>query len=229
MKLLPTFLRPRQSSQFPLQTYEVIAVLVAYALLTAQIVRFASAPEIWGWAPLLVFLLGYPLADFVSGLVHWGGDTWGNEHTPLIGRFIKPFRVHHDRPRDLLGTHFLSTNSDAAFAFIPYLAAAFFFPLDWEWSRLVSTLLFGIGVFGLPTSQIHKWAHMRRPPRPVKWLQKCRLILGPKHHDVHHKSPHLVNYCITTGWCNPILNWTGFFPKLEWLARNTIGLKPTRG
>src|SRR5207249_10219986 len=63
-------------------------------------------------------------------------------------------------------------------------------------------------------------------PRLVRLLQSCRLILGPQHHWRHHKSPHQVNYCITTGWCDSILGPIRFWTSLEWVISKLTGLKP---
>jgi ubiquitin-conjugating enzyme E2 variant len=67
---------------------------------------------------------------------------------------------------------------------------------------------------------------MRAPPRLARVLQRCRLILTRPHHWRHHKAPFRANYCITTGWCNPLLTRVRFFPALEWLVSKLTGLKP---
>ena len=170
------------------------------------------------------------MADFISGCIHWFFDTWGNENTFFIGsRMIKPFRVHHTKPQNLLGTHFFTTNADASMANIPMLIAALLIPIDWQWSQLLSLLVAATATFGWPTSQVHKWAHMAHPPRFVTFLQRSGLILGRQHHGVHHTAPHTIYYCITTGWCNPILTRIGFWRKLERGIIAVTGWAPRAG
>ena len=57
--------------------------------------------------PLIVaaVLIGYLSADFASGLVHWGIDTWFNE--AALGRAVAIAREHHTHPRHILAYGFL--------------------------------------------------------------------------------------------------------------------------
>ena len=71
-----------------------------------------------------MFASGVLIADFGSGLVHWGADTWGRDDLPVIGpRLLVPFRVHHVNPEDFLRRNFADTNGDVALiAFAPIVA-----------------------------------------------------------------------------------------------------------
>jgi ubiquitin-conjugating enzyme E2 variant len=219
--------QPADKSEFPVRASEVVFVLGGIGLAVGVFIRFALVPEFWDWPTLLMILLGLVGADFVSGVVHWAGDTWGTERTPVVGwRFVRPFRFHHAYPLDMLKSNFFTTNGDNVFATLPFLAAPFAMPLEpvgWLW---VAVFVWTVGVFGMWTSQFHLWAHMKQPPLFARVFQRCRLILTPRHHQRHHKSPFQTNYCITTGWCNPLLARIRFFPALEWVVTKLTGLRP---
>jgi ubiquitin-conjugating enzyme E2 variant len=109
---------------------------------------------------------------------------------------------------------------------IPLLLAALAIPLDAAWGRAAAAFLAAFCFWGVPTNQIHYWAHMERPPALVAWLQRRRLILSPEHHRVHHASPFATHYCITTGWCNPLLARLGWWRMLETCATALTGVQP---
>lgn len=219
--------RPADVSEFPVLPSEVAFVLAGVALAVGNFVRFALVPEFWDWPTPLLILLGLVGADFVSGVVHWAGDTWGTERTPVVGwRFVRPFRFHHAHPLDMTKSNFFTTNGDNVLGAMPMLLLPLALPTDsagWLWAGVT---VWAAGVFGMWTSQFHLWAHMKNPPRVARVLQSCRLILTRQHHQKHHKSPFRANYCITTGWCNPVLTGVRFFPAMEWLVSKATGLKP---
>ncbi len=164
------------------------------------------------WVALLcagAVALGYLLADLFSGVVHWAGDTLGDDATPLLGRsFIRPFREHHVDPKDITRHDFLETNGNNCLVSLPVLFAAYALapegPAHPGWVFGVATLAScALAVF--LTNQFHKWAHADAVHPLVKWLQDRRLILSPEHHQIHHTPPFDVYYCITTGWLNPVL------------------------
>jgi ubiquitin-conjugating enzyme E2 variant len=67
---------------------------------------------------------------------------------------------------------------------------------------------------------------VERPPRLVRGLQRCGLILSPAHHARHHRAPNTTAYCISTGWLNPALDLAGFWRKLERGVTRLTGLRP---
>lgn len=169
----------------------------------------------WSWWFAAFF--GYVGADFVSGIVHWAGDTLGDKNTPIVGRnFIVPFRQHHDDPEDIVRHDFVETNGNNCLVALP--------PLTWACFTAPEAEVFGLWgcssvgfltLFVFLTNQFHKWAHAQNPPRLARLLQRCHLALSPEHHAVHHAPPHDRYYCITVGWLDPLLTRVGFFRKAE--------------
>lgn len=194
--------------------------IVAFFVLEGYVV-YQSIPLMMS-APLIslaIIFVGYVAADFISGMVHWIGDTWGHPDMPLIGNtFIRPFREHHLDQTAITRHDFIETNGlnclGTIVVFVPTIVIC----------RLLGAsmvidgfLLFAasltLSVFG--TNQFHKWAHAIQAPRLIRWLQSKRIILSPTHHATHHSSPFDRYYCITVGWMNPILERVDFFPRLE--------------
>ena len=208
-------------------TGEVVCVLAAAGLVLAHALRLAAAASLRDVWLLLVVLAAWPAADFASGIVHWLGDTWGSERWPFLGpRFIRPFRVHHVNPQGMLASRFFDTNGDSALVTIPILLAVLAIPLDHSFGRAAAAFLTAFCFWGMPTNQIHYWAHDQNPPRWVAWLQKRGLILSPEHHLRHHTSPFMIRYCITTGWCNALLDKIRFFPLVERGVQRVTGATP---
>ncbi|MEW6271426.1 MAG: fatty acid desaturase CarF family protein, partial [Thermodesulfobacteriota bacterium] len=183
-------------------------VLSVAALLALQAVAgWQLAVAIAGGAP--VWLLGPSLvaavlaADLVSGVVHWVGDRFFAESTPLVGRMlIRPFREHHADPLAITRHGFFELcGNNAAAVVVPMLLvvrgggpgrdeAAF--------ALHAFVLLFSLLVFA--TNQVHKWAHAPRAGALVRLLQASGLILPPERHARHHRGDFSQAYCVTTGW-----------------------------
>ncbi len=206
---------------------EVACLAGASGLLLLHLLRFSRTPEFFAWWIPVAVLGAMPLADFVSGVIHWIADTWGSETIPVLGRrFLRPFRVHHVNPDDFLRRNFIDTNADVAVITIPFLLSALLIPLDNGLGRLAAVFLVAFSACALPTNQVHQWAHRSEPPSWVRWLQQQGLLLSQEQHQIHHTAPYATNYCITTGWCNRALTALGFFPALEWVISRLSGLKP---
>lgn len=215
---------------------EIVAILGFFVFVAILSARAASGIAEMGWQTAawlipVTALLGYMGADFASGVVHWLGDTYGEEDTPVLGEgFIKPFRDHHVYPRDIVEHDWVEVNGNNSIVLALYMVPITIFVTDptsvLQFFILTMSVSLTLGVF--MTNQFHKWSHMEEPPPSVAKLQDWGLILGRDHHEVHHTAPYDTYYCITCGWLNPVLNRIQFFETIERILRRLFGVKTSR-
>lgn len=174
---------------------------------------------------MLSLISGQLLADFVSGVVHWGCDTWGRVDIPILGPFIGSFREHHIDPLKMVRKPYHATNgNNCGLAFISICIMHYLEQIG-QFQFVIGTYSFAIGV--ALTNQFHKWSHMpgSKLPAAVRILQKSGLILSFHHHHKHHIE-HLSHYCITNGWMNEPLEKLNFWRNAEWIINKLTGAVP---
>lgn len=188
------------------------------------------AVAIEGIATCLVLLagiiIGYLIADLISGIAHWLGDRFGDESTALVGpTFIAPFREHHDQPLAMLQHGLVELVGNTAVLASPVLVASYYL-LDLQSPSLWTLFFSGVIVSALiglvATNAIHRWAHMDEPPRIAALLQKSGLILNWERHARHHRGDFDKAYCITSGWMDNRLDALQIWSRAERL----LGRKP---
>lgn len=164
-------------------------------------------------------VVGWLLADLLSGLVHWAGDTLGSEHTPVLGpSFIAPFREHHDDPQAMVAHGTVELVGSTALLALPSLVpVTHLVTFEGQGSLrlaiggvLLATLL-GVVV----TNLVHRWAHMDRPPAVAALLQRTGLILTPARHERHHTAPFDGWFCISSGLLDGLLMRIGLWERLN--------------
>ena len=202
----------------------LVVSVSALALFSVRMVGLLFAPSAWPWLAVGL-VVGYLLADLLSGTVHWFCDSFFAPDTPLIGpRVIHPFRDHHDHPDAITGYGFLEQDSTNYVVIIPPLLFALRAGGPDVTSALAvfaHGLLFAFAVGSLGTNVFHKWAHASSVPPGVRWLQRCGIILSPEAHDLHHNA-YTHGYCVTHGWMNVILDPFDFFGRSERFIRTVI-------
>lgn len=207
---------------------EVSAVIIFILAQIALAVRLAPHLRDRWWMMLPLLVVALIAADFVSGLFHWAGDTWGSPNTPLVGRaFVRTFRHHHVDPEAITRHDFFEVNGGNSLISLPVLAGAHLLPIEKGevgWATFIGAFLAWI----FCTNQFHKWSHQADRPRWVRALQRAHLILPVAHHDIHHTPPYTTHYCITVGWLNEPLRRIRFFRRLERVVTALTGAVPRK-
>ena len=204
-----------------------LSIAVAALLLAVIGYRIARNLDVWQWWLPIALVAGVATADFLSGLIHWGADTWGRDDFPVVGqRLLVPFRVHHVNPNDFLRRSFIDTNGDVALVTIPVVVALLAIPLSGAWGPPLVVFGFACCGVGSMTNQMHQWAHMPAPPRLIGMLQSRGVLLSLGEHAEHHEHPYDRHYCITTGWCNRPLDAIDFFRRMEVAITAVTGAVP---
>eukprot|EP01117_Protostelium_nocturnum_P004704 TRINITY_DN1704_c0_g1_i1.p1 TRINITY_DN1704_c0_g1~~TRINITY_DN1704_c0_g1_i1.p1 ORF type:complete len:295 (+),score=74.49 TRINITY_DN1704_c0_g1_i1:102-887(+) len=208
--------------------YVSVILFVLFISITLKNILMATPLSSY-WILLVALFAGMVLADIYSGLVHWGADTWGGLDTPFVGQtFIRSFREHHVDPFRITVHDVIETNGDNCLTTVPVLGALTLFNVssDSPSSIFIISFLVSTCIWISLTNQIHKFAHMRKPPGWVSLLQDKGFILSRKDHQVHHHTPFDRYYCITTGWLNPVLGSIGFWKRMEQSISQFTGLQP---
>lgn len=162
------------------------------------------------WAIFGQIIVGWAIADFLSGVFHWFEDRLGNERWPLIGRHvIAPNRLHHREPLAFTCSS-IAVRSSTTWIAVIALALLWFMAFGPSW--VLASAIVG----GLIVNEVHAWAH--RPfwaPRWARVLQKTGIIQSPAQHAQHHRGAFDRSYCVLTNWLNPVLDALGFWAWLE--------------
>ena len=177
----------------------------------------------WTWYLLQTFLL-WIAADFITGIIHWWEDAYGNPNWKIIGKYIvEPNLVHHKQPNKLLeGSYWTRINTSffaaAIIGMILYLLGLH------SWQIIVGLL------FCIQGNEIHAMSHRpdKTTSRLVRFLQKTGLFQSKKMHRWHHKAPYDTNFCIMSDFVNPTLNKIQFWKKLEHLILKIFNIDVLR-
>ncbi len=177
----------------------------------------------WCWYVLQVFLL-WVAADFITGVIHWWEDTYGNPKWKILGKFVvEPNLVHHKQPHKLLeGSYWNRINTSFFAALMIGGILTLFSLLTWQ---VVVCLLFCV-----QGNQVHAMSHLpdRTTGKFINWLQKTGIFQSKKMHRWHHKAPYETNFCVRSDYVNPILNKIHFWRSLEIAIFKTFRIQVLR-
>lgn len=171
-------------------------------------------------APVLVVavVVGWYVADLLSGVLHWAFDTWFSERMTAIRRMVLLVREHHVYPQQIFKYRWVQ--EIGIMSWFGFLVVALALGLATVLpgglagpAVLVAAVVAAAGVsFSL---EIHKLGHAFSVGRAVAVLQRCGILLSPDHHMRHHAGEHDINYCIVNGWADRTVGRLGFFRVLE--------------
>jgi len=187
-------------------------LVAAQVLIACDVLYCAIA---WPIRTLACVPLATILADLISGHVHWLADAYA----PYSSAF-EDFEVHHLYPAQMT-----KYPNEYTLYEVSLLTLALHLPLL---VGLRPTLLAALTLLqAFATNWHHKNAHRASPCALARALQFAGLAITSKHHSKHHEDlGHLgVRYCITTGACNALLDYLGYWRRLERLAYSSLGLE----
>eukprot|EP00210_Caulerpa_lentillifera_P006755 g6455.t1 len=201
-------------------------VLTSFSLNLLIMTRGLSHLASWDGSisTVLAVLTSFITADLLSGVYHWAIDNYGDKTSPMFGKQIEGFQRHHRYPWTITYRQFCNNIhpicSPAAMTSLLILLLS---------SPPVFDVFYSTGCsFVILSQQFHAWAHTR-PKELNPWvlkLQKAGVLISTSVHCLHHRKPFNCNYCIVSGFWNPILDQSGILYSLEKVIYLYTGVKP---
>ena len=151
-----------QGKILTLVKYCIVFVSICFlTTLFVQTIRNQLTEEFFIFG-MIYFVLGYALADLMTGTVHWFCDSFFSEKTPFIGPIIiASFREHHTHPQLFTQDKFIEQDTTSFFVLLVPLILA----VDPRTSTISNYLwhctLIGLSVGAFGTNLFHKWAIRR--------------------------------------------------------------------
>jgi hypothetical protein len=173
-----------------------------------------------------VLVSSWLLADFGSAVLHWSVDNYGNGRTPIMGNIIAAFQGHHSAPWTITERAFCNNVYKLCVPFGPLTMGPLFGLLHQD-HPAATLFLTCFCVLEIMSQEFHKWSH-QLPSQTPSWanaLQRMQLTIPRTPHAQHHMAPFEGNYAIISGICNPILDQSGFFRRLEKLIYDVNGVE----
>ena len=178
----------------------------------------------------LQIIIGYILADFLAGFVHWFEDTYldYNSNIPFLNEISKHNELHHYFPRTIVSYSYLENIISPLVILLIIFLLIFIFS-----SKSLSTYPFlyaSFFLFGLFSNVIHKFSHMRECELPViiLFLQNIGVLCSHSIHREHHVVNNSSKYCVISPYLNPILDEIGFWRFIENIIYFITGIEPNR-
>jgi len=177
----------------------------------------------------LQVLLGFILADIISGFFHWFEDTYLDYciKLPILSEVSKDNELHHYFPRSIIAYSYLEHFSyslplaicimlilylfnRSIFLHYPYLMISFF-------------------LFSVSANIFHRFSHMRECENNfiICALQKTGVLCSHSHHSLHHKLSN-IRYCVISEYNNFILDFIQFWRILEYIVYLITNIKPNQ-
>jgi hypothetical protein len=174
-------------------------------------------------------LLGFILADFISGFFHWFEDTYLDYCTdiPIFGNIAKDNEFHHYFPRSILViSYFENIKNTIIFTTIVLILTIIFFKSFFvKYIYFILSLYFFLTISNL----LHRFSHSRDCENNffIKTIQKTGLLCSHEHHSIHHQFSDQ-KYCVITEYSNYILDSINFWRFLEYIIYMCTNIKPNR-
>jgi len=176
----------------------------------------------------LQIIIGYILADLVTGIFHWVEDSYLDYciDVPIISDIAKDNELHHYFPRTILSYSYLENMYvtfplTIIFLLILYLLNKSLF----KYVYLIASFAF----FSITSNLIHRLSHMRECEnlRVITFLQNLGILSSHKTHQVHHLESKS-KYCPISEYNNYILDYIQFWRALEHIIFIVTGIQPNK-
>jgi len=174
---------------------------------------------------IIKIIIAIIAADFLTGLVHWWEDAYGNPNWKFLGKsVIQPNLLHHQKPREFLKSSYFELVFFSVLVGIVLLGISYFIGI------LNPYTAFAI-ILSTQGNQIHAFSHQsdRENGPIICFLQGIGLLQSRRHHGQHHRAPYACHYCAVTNYLNPILDRIAFWAGLEYLVLKLSGIPVLRG